>query len=381
MRRGCGAVSRDLPQLLKALGRDRLRERVPFTEEMDVVHRVVWQNGVPREHRGEIISRWLQKHQPCLFGRAAARDDRIHYCLVLEGEIDEKPESVQATVLHELSEWLKRSRRPSLNGPRPAHGFLLCVLGERVSNAPPDDHLKAFAEAVRSFLPLSRVAPRIDQFPLFLERPTDGRLFKFGVNLDYFGAQGDGRWWADHRFPGGIAFTLNSVGHQVVYNQWYGQRMSFDAQVALDRARETIRQSRGHPASGKNTAFDERLTPGELSYLAMYDTDENVREAFFRPPDVTERVPYSHKMGLAYLVDGADPDHVRLAAGEESSEEEFQAVLLKCREGRRGRPLETQAATAAPMTRGAISEVVARGLEVTRDWQISEEDLRRFYAE
>ena len=32
-----------------------------------------------------------------------------------------------------------------------------------------------------------------------------------GVN--YFCAQGDRRWWHDHRIPGGMALSVNSVGH------------------------------------------------------------------------------------------------------------------------------------------------------------------------
>jgi hypothetical protein len=33
------------------------------------------------------------------------------------------------------------------------------------------------------------------------------------VGVNFFGAQGDGRWWHDHRIPAGIAFSMNSVGH------------------------------------------------------------------------------------------------------------------------------------------------------------------------
>jgi hypothetical protein len=37
--------------------------------------------------------------------------------------------------------------------------------------------------------------------------------WKGGVN--YFSAQGDQRWWHDHRIPAGMAFSINSVGHLV----------------------------------------------------------------------------------------------------------------------------------------------------------------------
>src|SRR5262249_42747389 len=56
---------------------------------------------------------------------------------------------------------------------------------------------------------------------LFLERPDDRELFSFSIGIDFFASQGDGRWWQDHRVPGGIAFTANSVGHMGRYREWY----------------------------------------------------------------------------------------------------------------------------------------------------------------
>jgi hypothetical protein len=31
--------------------------------------------------------------------------------------------------------------------------------------------------------------------------------------VNFFAAAGDKRWWHDHRIPGGLAFSMNSVGH------------------------------------------------------------------------------------------------------------------------------------------------------------------------
>jgi hypothetical protein len=40
-------------------------------------------------------------------------------------------------------------------------------------------------------------------------------------NVDFFACAGDGRWWHDHRFPGGIAYTANSTGHMMRFRDWY----------------------------------------------------------------------------------------------------------------------------------------------------------------
>jgi hypothetical protein len=43
------------------------------------------------------------------------------------------------------------------------------------------------------------------------DEKVERRRWKVGVN--YFSSQGDRLWWHDHRIPGGMAFSMNSVGH------------------------------------------------------------------------------------------------------------------------------------------------------------------------
>ena len=51
---------------------------------------------------------------------------------------------------------------------------------------------------------------------IYLQKPGS-RLttWKWYAGVNYFCAQGDRRWWQDHRIPGGMAFSVNSVGHLV----------------------------------------------------------------------------------------------------------------------------------------------------------------------
>jgi hypothetical protein len=51
---------------------------------------------------------------------------------------------------------------------------------------------------------------------IYLQKP-DARMttWKWFAGVNYFCAQGDKRWWQDHRIPGGMAFSVNSVGHLV----------------------------------------------------------------------------------------------------------------------------------------------------------------------
>ena len=45
--------------------------------------------------------------------------------------------------------------------------------------------------------------------------------------MNFFSSQGDGRWWRDHRFPGGMAFSVNSVGHLVKSNKESEEMIKF----------------------------------------------------------------------------------------------------------------------------------------------------------
>lgn len=55
---------------------------------------------------------------------------------------------------------------------------------------------------------------------LYLKNPQTKAYHGFRFNLDFFAAAGDGTWWHDHRFPGGVAFTANATGH--MKRSWTG---------------------------------------------------------------------------------------------------------------------------------------------------------------
>src|SRR2546423_14958970 len=51
---------------------------------------------------------------------------------------------------------------------------------------------------------------------IYLQKPgTRLTTWKWLAGVNYFCAQGDRRWWQDHRIPGGMAFSVNSGGHLV----------------------------------------------------------------------------------------------------------------------------------------------------------------------
>jgi hypothetical protein len=77
--------------------------------------------------------------------------------------------------------------------------------------------VKELALRLCSLYLLEEVAPdRIFLDEIWLEKPgRDATTWRWHAGVNSFRAQGDGRWWQDHLMPGGIAFSVNSVGHMV----------------------------------------------------------------------------------------------------------------------------------------------------------------------
>ena len=116
-----------------------------------------------------------------------------------------------------------------------------------VALAAPDDNLKAFSNSILQLSGWSvgrhrfaRPVNEISSGYLYLRNPKDSVLYGFQFNIDFFACAGHDRWWHDHRFPGGIAFTANSLGHMRAYREWYGILKGDGAEWAVKQAMLTI---------------------------------------------------------------------------------------------------------------------------------------------
>src|SRR5262249_8473402 len=135
---------------------------------------------------------------------------------------------------------------------RPPHAFLLVLASPRVALAAPDDALRRLADqllALAGWAPKRR-GRRADQTSsdfLYLRHPVGSGYHAFQFNIDFFAAAGDGRWWHDHRIPGGIAFTANSVGHMRSFLEWYAAPGEDHGGWALKQSMLTI--ANAHPTA------------------------------------------------------------------------------------------------------------------------------------
>lgn len=186
---------------------DPWRATHAYTGEMKEAHEVLFRR---REDAAEVLNHWIRHYQPCLFGKIAAAGGLISYCVLTEDDLN-TDERVRDRIQACRRDW----KRQAFDGRR--SGFVIAFVSERFANATPDEVVLRFAQRLASLYLQCEVAVDTVYFDdLFLELPGPKRTsWEWDVGVNYFSAHGDGRWWKDHRIPGGMAFSMNSVGHMV----------------------------------------------------------------------------------------------------------------------------------------------------------------------
>jgi hypothetical protein len=172
-------------------------------------------NATTDEERCAILAAWLEKYQPCLFGRVAAKKGLISYCFLTERDLTATDLVVRSKIQSARTLWT----RLAYEGKRSA--FVLVALSSTLVSALPDKNLLAFTKHLASLYLLRDVnQDEIYMDEIFLEMPGSSKAtWRWNVGVNYFGVSADKRWWQDHRIPGGLGFSANSVGHLVKSGQ------------------------------------------------------------------------------------------------------------------------------------------------------------------
>jgi hypothetical protein len=276
----------------------------PFVEDYEVI---------------DALNHWCATRQPCQFGMVAAKKNQIFFCYLRERDLADGDQAIREKVAAAKKQWKQRAVKDT---EHPPHSFVLVFGSRDMEVAAPDDNMRRFASRLlelTGWKPERRAARgqnAITSDYLYLRNPHSGAYHGFRFNIDFFSAAGDGTWWHDHRFPGGIAFTANAAGHMKCFMDWYGAQGRDHEGWALKQAMMTI--AKAEPTKGvkegaprtEQTAreegrvtwlmdlknekpFVERLTcplssvPRQLAgkdwtkYEGLLDTDHAVREEFF----------------------------------------------------------------------------------------------------
>jgi hypothetical protein len=342
-------VSNKVSLLLSKLQTDAWRVDAGFSPEVDSVNHALFKADISDAEIVAVLNEWMQKHQPCLFGRIAAKRGLISYCILTDSDLEGTDETISEKIGAAHTLW----SREGFEGSKSA--FVLAAVSSRIAYAEPNATTLELAKTLCSFLLMTDIKPdRIYLDELLLELPTTDRLtWRWDVGVNYFSAHGDVRWWNDHRIPGGMAFSTNSVGHMVksgklalaireieeIMGLPQGSLVNTPVdslEKALEMAMRTIHNA-SNATSGKATELLPLPTdPSELpvascpiklpadlveknfcEYLGRYHTDYTIPSEYFLPDVERPANLKTHVLDFTYLFDDSiyNPDFVRMGEG------------------------------------------------------------------
>jgi hypothetical protein len=221
---------------------------------------------------------------------------------------------------------------------------MVLLLSQSLVTKEPGDKMK---EICRRLLELYMEVEPIDDDTIVPQREyvflrTGPQTFlKFGTLPNVFCAQGDGRWWHDHRTPGGIMITSNALGHFELTRAGTSEITNKEKTHALDNAMRTIKNAYGNEKKIKGLTHcpATRLVPREQEeespiregsdlhpyspshYHGFFHTDHLVPSVFFSKERDQKHLPEYDDLSFRYIYDpvGDPDDHKELMTGEKAT--------------------------------------------------------------
>lgn len=364
-----------LRDLYRRIEPDPVRASLPFEPDFRGFQEALLRASSDVE-RGEILRTWLSRYQPCLFGKIAAKSDALGFCFLTDALLEADDSTIEDHIRRDRLHW----KRAAFRGEK--SGFVLLALSERLAIARPDSNLMAFAQKLAElYLLREDIVPDsilLDSLSLEIPRPGGSHAFQWDVGINVFASAGDGRWWQDHRIPGGLAFSLNSVGHMVKSIQLndtldqllklmdvdgdnvdLGKVTSLDA--ALTNAMLTISNASIGPSGPATWLVDvgaddsdscphsgathPRKLEGkvECKYRGLYHTDVTIPASYFRDDIAMPDGAESLELDFSYLYVNrvTNPAFRTMGVGEQIRGDDSTSRTIRSRKGHKnwGKPL------------------------------------------
>jgi hypothetical protein len=320
----------DLRDSVRQLEADERRRVDGFSPDLDAYHRKLFAPGVSRLDMASHINEWLLKSRhPCQFARIAAGRSRHRYCILLERDLDRGDSEISSIIQTARQNW----KSDALLGK--TSSLIVALLSERVAYARSDLKLRTLAEHLCRRVSGMAVTDVMLADEVAVQSALGVRRWQAGIS--YFASQADGRWWHDHRFPGGMAFSINSIGHMAALRTQLGPREIHESltQWALPRAMRTIKTAsrrgmlrctwlRLRSADDSESHVDfidptRRVTLlgsvarfSACSYEGVYHTDYTLPASYFEEVLQPER---TFSLSFSYLHAPSDADFHTIGLG------------------------------------------------------------------
>lgn len=388
-------------ELLQRLQGDNLRKSRRFSDDIREANELLHNRAAFDDERWDCMRNWCQANQPCQFGIRAAQENRIHFSFLTHEAVSQWSDGEIAEKISEDKKLWKQ--RAAFDPDRAAHSFMLVVASQSVALAAPDANLEAFSNHLLELAGWSvgahRSARRVNEVSsdfLYLRNPQDSRLYGFQFNVDFFACAAHDRWWHDHRVPGGIAFTANSLGHMRAFREWYLKKAGDASEWAVKLAMVTIENAEpgkvpskpnsAAPAGGRVTWLRAlrdgkpfisdipsplKQTPSSLQnkdwtkYEGFLHTDHAVRSEFFQDRDVPPTFEQPYRMDFMYIYAKSQGEFVEFTQGKPFADDKVFAEI--------GRPEDWSHRATPPkrMRSDSDSLLVAEQMAACQRWLVN----------
>ena len=159
-----------IAELYHALNADAERSSLGFSSDIEEAQGKLF--GATSDQTAEAaLSDWINKFQPCLFGRVSAKLGRIEYCILREDDLLGSDLAIADKIQAARLRWM----RAAFEGRK--SGFVILALSRRLADASPDSVMREFAQRLCSLYLLEDEirADIIYTDETFLEKPGADR--------------------------------------------------------------------------------------------------------------------------------------------------------------------------------------------------------------
>ncbi len=225
-----------------------LDPHVSFGADIDETHRVLLDPAVAVVDKEARLRQWLNRFQPCMFGRLGARSRqgiRYDMCWITRDDLLLGTEHVLGKIQRARSEWKERAAEGRV------HGLLTVFNAIEFAYAMPGPELVELCLLLANLYLVEHVPVRPDMMyaetvPL---KHADGscEMLKGGINFFYPSAHGTDNH--DRRIPGGIVISVNAPG--LLANSFVKGGLAPDLESAIAKVRNFAWASIGNGGIGK----------------------------------------------------------------------------------------------------------------------------------
>ena len=124
-------MASSISDLILKLRTDPWRASQGFSSEVEEANRELFRPGITETQAEQVLSAWLQKHQPCLFGRIAAKLGAVSYCVLNETDLHQSDELIKQKIQTARLVWT----HAGFDGEKSA--FVILAISPQIANALP----------------------------------------------------------------------------------------------------------------------------------------------------------------------------------------------------------------------------------------------------